>query len=444
MNLAPTQPETHDVLIVGAGISGLAAARTLAEAGLRVLLLEARNRIGGRILTQRIGDAVLELGAEFVHGRPPELLALVEEAGLPLVEREGSFLTSENGKLTLDGEQEGEDFFAPLERLEHFEGPDLSFADYLDRNPLPARQRYPLIGYVEGFNAADHRLISTASLGVQQRAEDAIGGDRSFFLPGGYDQLPEFLTRQFERHNGTLRTDSSVHHIDWRPNQVEAHTSQGNFRARQAILTLPLGVLKRGHVTFRPAPGEILTLARQLQMGQVSRITLLFRERFWQALPQHPALAELSFLFTPGQTPAVWWTQHPHPSTTLTGWVGGPNSAPLLDLSAEELGRNACSTLAKLFGLNSGFVRSQLLGCYTHNWHSDPNTLGAYSYIAAGGLDAPRGMTEPVADTLYFAGEHTDITGHWGTVHAALRSGLRAASQILQSHAARRPATGIL
>ena len=196
-------------------------------------------------------------------------------------------------------------------------------------------------------------------------------------------------------------------------------------------------MLQNDRVAFHPEPGEILTFARQIAMGQVSRITLHFRERFWQDLPPRAALAELSFLFTPEQIPSVWWTQHPHPSTLLTGWVGGPRSAPLLELSAEELGSRACHTLAKVFGLNSAFVRTQLLGCSTHNWHSDANTLGAYSYIAAGGLDAQRRMTEPVADTLYFAGEHTDLTGNWGTVHAALGSGLRAARQILQSRAPR-------
>jgi monoamine oxidase len=468
---AVNAPDVFDVLIAGAGISGLAAARTLADAGLRVLLLEAQNRVGGRIFTERIhtergsergytergytessGDAVIELGAEFVHGRPPELLALIEEAGLALIERGGSFLTLEDGELASEEEDSGDgDFFAPLDRLEDFDGPDLTFAGYLDRANLPASQRVPLIGYVEGFNAADHRVISTASLGVQQRAEADLEGDRSFFLPGGYDQLPQFLARRFEQAGGTLRADTRVYRIDWHPNQdsnqnsnqdwrpshVEAHTNQGSFHARQAVITLPLGVLQNDRVAFHPEPGEILTFARQIAMGQVSRITLHFRERFWQDLPPRAALAELSFLFTPEQIPSVWWTQHPHPSTLLTGWVGGPRSAPLLELSAEELGSRACHTLAKVFGLNSAFVRTQLLGCSTHNWHSDANTLGAYSYIAAGGLDAPRRMTEPVADTLYFAGEHTDLTGNWGTVHAALGSGLRAARQILQSRAPR-------
>src|SRR5271168_4818746 len=98
-----------DVLVIGAGMAGLTAARTLAEAGLRVLVLESQNRVGGRILTERVGDQVIELGAEFVHGRPPELLALIEEAGLTLTERDGALLSFEDGRLTGSGDGESKE-----------------------------------------------------------------------------------------------------------------------------------------------------------------------------------------------------------------------------------------------------------------------------------------------------------------------------------------------
>jgi monoamine oxidase len=423
-----------DVLVIGAGMAGLTAARALAEAGVRVLVLEAQSRVGGRILTERVGDQVIELGAEFVHGRPPELLALIEEAGLTLVERQGAMLSFEDGLLTGSGEEERDDRFAPLEALENLAGPDLSFAEFLEREEiahLSAQDRFALIGYVEGFNAADHRKISAISLGRQQKAEETIEGDRAFHVVGGYDQLPEYLARCIEQRGGALRADTRVQRIEWRPGRVEAITNQGNFSARQAIVTLPLGVLQSGRVVFHPEPGEILEQARRLHMGQVSRITLHLRERFWERLPPQPELSQLSFLFTRGGVPSVWWTTHPAPSRTLTGWTGGPRSAKLLGLSAEALGRLACDRLAEVFHLDAAYVREQMLGCSTHNWQADPNALGAYSYIGVGGMDAPERMAEPVAGTLYFAGEHTDTTGQWGTVHAAMRSGLRAAGQVL-------------
>jgi monoamine oxidase len=129
--------------------------------------------------------------------------------------------------------------------------------------------------------------------------------------------------------------------------------------------------------------------------------------------------------------PPVWWTPHPTPSNTLTGWIGGPRSAALANLTPDQLAETACKALAQIFSLNPADIRSQLISCHTHDWQHDALARGAYSYIAAGALDACSKMTIPADDTLYFAGEHTDTTGHWGTVHAAIRSGLRAAHQIL-------------
>jgi monoamine oxidase len=184
-------------------------------------------------------------------------------------------------------------------------------------------------------------------------------------------------------------------------------------------------------MTISPSPDSILEAAGRLRMGQARRFTLLFAEKFWENLPPQPALSELSFLFAFTEMPPVWWTPHPEASHTITGWVGGPRSAALTGLNAKTLGQKACTTLGRIFGVKKDRIHGLLRGCYTHDWQHDRFTLGAYSYVATGGLNASSQMTEPVADTLFFAGEHTDVTGHWGTVHAAMRSGLRAAEQIL-------------
>src|SRR5580704_10771329 len=139
--------KTHDVVVVGAGMAGLTAARSLAEDGLKVLVIEARDRIGGRIWTQRIGDEAIELGAEFVHGRPPELWALIDEAGIETYERDGAQVCFEDGALG-DCGSEMHDVFEPLENLENFAGPDLSFAEYLDLEGVPEENRAAMIGYV--------------------------------------------------------------------------------------------------------------------------------------------------------------------------------------------------------------------------------------------------------------------------------------------------------
>ena len=128
----------------------------------------------------------------------------------------------------------------------------------------------------------------------------------------------------------------------------------------------------------------------------------------------------------------AWTPPHPEVSNSITGWVGGPRAAEVAaTLREAELEGVAVKTLAKVMGLEEDAVRRELVGCWTHDWEADEFARGAYSYVAVGGLGAPAEMAEPVAGTLFFAGEHTDVTGHWGTVHAAMRSGLRAAGQIL-------------
>jgi len=421
---------TYDVVVVGAGMAGLTAARALTEAGMKVLVVEAQDRIGGRIWTRHVGDEAIELGAEFIHGRPPELWALIEEAGLETYERGGAQLCFEDGALS-DCSGEMATVFEPLEKLEDFSGQDMSFAEYLDRKQIPMDERGRIIGYVEGFNAADHREVSVASLGAQQKAEDADGSNRNYRLRGGYDQLPRYLSERIAEFGGKVLTGTPVKEIHWEEGQVEVVSDLWSFNAPHAVVTLPLAVLQCGKVKIEPRPRQIMEAAERLRMGQARRFTLLFAERFWEGLPLQPAMEEMSFLFAFTEMPPVWWTAHPEASNTITGWVGGPRSAALTGLDAKTLGDKACATLARVFGLRKQRIHGLLKGCYTHDWQHDRFSLGAYSYVAAGGLDASRQMTEPVADTLFFAGEHTDITGHWGTVHAAIRSGLRAAEQVL-------------
>jgi monoamine oxidase len=413
-------------------MAGLTAARALAEAGLKVLVVEAQDRIGGRIWTRHVGNEAIELGAEFIHGRPPELWALIEEAGLETYERGGAQVCFEDGTLS-DCSGELGAIFEPLEQLENFKGPDISFAEYLDRKQIPVAERRGMIGYVEGFNAADHRVVSAASLGAQQKAEDASGSDHNYRLRGGYDQLPRYLSERITEFGGRVLTGTQVKEIRWEQSRVEVISELWNFTAPQAVVTLPLSVLQSGSVKIAPPPSQILEAAALMRMGQARRFTLLFAEKFWEKLAPQPALDELGFLFAFSEMPPVWWTPHPEPSHSITGWVGGPRSAAITGLDVKTLANKACTTLGRVFGIQKKRVQGLLKGCYTHDWQHDRYALGAYSYVATGGLNASRQMTQPVEDTLFFAGEHTDITGHWGTVHAAMRSGLRAAGQVLSA-----------
>ncbi len=156
-----------DVVVIGAGIAGLATARGLAETGISVELLEAAERVGGRVRTIRIpgSDLPIELGAEFVHGRPQELIALIEEAGLTLFERDGEFYSYENGRVkSSDWEDTA---FDVLDKLP--EGGDQTFAQFRAEQNLSEKVSTRVTNYVEGFNAADANIIGTAGLGNSSR-----------------------------------------------------------------------------------------------------------------------------------------------------------------------------------------------------------------------------------------------------------------------------------
>jgi monoamine oxidase len=430
-----------EVILLGAGMAGLAAARALAERNVRVLVLEAQERVGGRILSQRVeGGGVVELGAEFVHGRPPELWALIEEAGVQTVERDGTMLREGwGGGLEEDDPGAGEEStFAPLEQLEDFDGEDITFWDWLKASDVPELDRPSLLGYVEGFNAADARRISVKSLGAQQKAEHATEGGSSWHVLGGYSQLTGYLAKRVVELGGEIRLGCEVLGVRWHEDEVCVETTLGDVAAPRCIVALPLGVLQRVNkgpgLWMEPEP-EAIAHAQRLAMGDAERFTLVFRAAWWADSPllNKTVLAGMSFLFTPQRMPPVWWTSHPEAESlpALTGWVGGPKARAFRGKTAEELGEAACVVLADVFGVAESSIRESLVATCRHDWAADAHTRGAYSYVPAGAMDASEAMTQPEAGVIFFAGEHTDVTGHWGTVHAALRSGLRAAEQVL-------------
>jgi monoamine oxidase len=449
---------SYDILVIGAGAAGLAAACALARAGRRVAIVEARDRVGGRIHTAHFtipesSDTLpIELGAEFIHGLPPVSWDLVRRAELATIELSGEALMARDGHLTADWGLE-DTAGNVLEEMAHWiekqpAGTDMSFADYLTRHAPGASNAAAATNYVEGFNAADSRQIGIAGLAKQQRAEDAIQGDRIFRLTGGYDAIPRLLADEFKRRGGTLLLDLPVRRIVWSRGAVcvqgtDAPGGAFEYTARQVIITVPLGVLQAESIVFEPSPEGILREARKLAMGCAMRVILVFSSRFWcdaARLARHPnlqgRLEQLGFLFTPADTPSTWWTPHPQPLPVLTAWAGGPKAiAWQQSITASrrpDAPLQAClDVLAQTFGMPCQELERLLVRWYTHDWLHDEFARGAYSYVPAGALDAPNRMTAPVDGTLYFAGEHTDLEGHWGTVHAALGSGARAAAAAL-------------
>jgi monoamine oxidase len=417
-----------DALIIGGGIAGLTAARHLTEAGLHVTLLEARNRLGGRIYTYSTAEFPVELGAEFVHGRPEEILSLAAEGAVPLVPVQGKFRRKINGKWAEAGHlmEKVDQLFARLPAEE----PDESFQYYLDRSGEDEEVKLQALRYVEGFHAANPSLISARSLRRDSEAEEAIDGDHQYRIASGYESLVRAVADRIDRKLCDVVMNTPIHEIVWRPGEVIARATTQEYQASRAIVTLPLGVLKSKNVIFSPALKEKQNAMSFLEMGPVIRVSLCFQKKFWE---RDQEMADLSFLFTDDPQFPTWWTSNALPYPILTGWAAGPNAGAHTGRSKDEIIQSAVQSLARIMKTAEPELRRQMTGAFTHDWQADPFSRGAYSYAAVGGLEAAAKLAEPVANTLYFAGEATNGNGYNGTVHGAIATGLRAAQELLHS-----------
>jgi monoamine oxidase len=175
-------------------------------------------------------------------------------------------------------------------------------------------------------------------------------------------------------------------------------------------------------------------LVSQICVGHARRMVMLFRSKFWADTAAQSASkgrSQLSFLHASRELFPVWWTKFPEESSTLVAWTGGPRADAIAGRSRKELEREAVRELARVFSVDEATLRELLVQSESHDWQQDPLAQGSYSYLPVGALHVPDALSEPIGSTLFFAGEHTDTTGNWGTVHGAMESGLRAAHQVL-------------
>lgn len=440
-----------EVLVVGAGAAGLAAAQALTRAGRHVTILEARDRIGGRIFTHPASppEAPIELGAEFVHGRPPEIFKLARQARLELQELHGQFWYTQNGKLCQD--EFPSERSSVFERMEKYHGPDLSFRRFLDDccADLPAQEKLWATAYVEGFHAANAELISLRSIVGGEKAEEEIEGARQFRPVHGYGAVVEAMRRAIDPGLCQWRLNHVVRAVRWQPGRVEIESCSpaGDnlpvHGASCALITLPLSILQLpsdspGAVRFVPLLEAKQAALSQLAMGTAVHVTLVFREAFWRdaAFPAAPTgLGNMLFLFSENPWFPTWWSKAPSAAPVLIAWSAGPRAQQYCGQTQSAITGKAVEALAAILGMRTEHVRSRLQAAYFHDWQADPFCRGAYSYVLAGGAEnAQRELAAPLAGTLYFAGEATDCQGHHATVHGAMASGYRAAKQILQTH----------
>jgi monoamine oxidase len=424
-----------DVIVIGAGAAGLAAARVLARASLRTIVLEARDRIGGRVLSQPTARAVLpaELGGEFIHGPAAETMGLLREIGSAAITTGGEgWAVDGNGVLRPEERDFGSSagIFSGVYELPEDETVERYLQRFAD-DPARRQAASEAQMFAEGFDAVDPAIASARGIADEWNS----GVDASSTRPlGGYPPLFAHLLEACVDGGADIRLDSMVERVAWSRGAVSVQARDGSgdrvtLRARALIVTLPAGVLSDpAGVVFEPElPVAKRDALAKLPMGEVVKVVLEFRTPFWEQL-HDGRFAEASFFRAAPHSFAAYWLQYPVHGEIVCAWAGGPRAIAMRDLSADGRIERALDGFGTLLGAPA-LARSEFARGFVHDWLHDPFARGAYSYLAVGGGNARVVLAEAVDDTLFFGGEATANDGQGGTVNGALETGERAARE---------------
>jgi monoamine oxidase len=433
----------YDVVVIGAGAAGLAAAARLTEGGRSVLLIEARDRVGGRIFTRNEPGlaAPVELGAEFIHGAAPATRKWAQRTGKVLHDVPESHWRFINGELS---HQDGffEDVQRAFRRNRQRASDNVSFADFLDnvlKDELSTHARKAARTMAEGFDAADTKRASARAIVEEWTNATLIDAAQGRF-EGGYNSLLAQMMRELPASQCKVQLQSIVEKVTWERGsvEVEGHSHGKPFVviAPRAVIAVPLGVLQAradepGHIRFEPPLSMKENALRGLVSGPVIKLSLRFRSAFWEQI-EDGRYRHAMFFHIDDQPFRTFWTTLPLRAPVLVAWAGGPRVAELdVAGNSESLTRQALASLEVLFGQHWD-VADEFEAAYCHDWQRDPFARGAYSYVAVGGGTARAELAAAVEETLFFAGEAADDTGEAATVTGALQSGERAAEEVLE------------
>ncbi len=416
------------VLVIGAGIAGLAAAYHLKEAGIEVTVLEGRDRIGGRVWTDRdFAGFPVEFGAELIHGRAPEVNTWrwVEKLGLKtwhwnklddsMIETEaGGWLTMGAARAQspeLDATRSWKLGAVPLPRADEDLGTYLRRIGFSD-----AQMRYVQRSFA---NAEGDSLRYLNAKAHAHLFHDSDGADAysDYRILDGYDSYYTQLAAGID-----VRLNCAVTAIRWAQG-VQVETAGGAFAADAAIITLPLGVLQAGGIDFSPAlPASKIEALRGLQMGPVMKMVYRFAEPILD-----PAIGAV---YARGNPP-MWWSPSLGRRGSAVVWTGfftGDYARELLPLGEVAALRHGLETLRRAIGKPD----LQYEDARWVNWVEDEFTRGGYSVCLPGHYDARERLAAPTPP-LYWAGEASAPHHLAAMVHGAYFTGARAAAEIQAS-----------
>ncbi|MDE1148122.1 MAG: NAD(P)/FAD-dependent oxidoreductase [Azospirillaceae bacterium] len=416
---APVRPG-RTVVVIGAGLAGLAAAAALRQAGAEVTVLEARARVGGRAWTESrpfgfpydIGCGSLEATAE------NPLRRLLDERGMETVPDDGA------DDLLYFGDQEVEPDTASasadaIDRLERAVK-DAGRAQ-VDRS---AAELVPDLGDLGQLAAA---LVGPLDFGVELKDLSSLDAARrpdaeaALWFPRGIGTAVASLAKEMAR-DVKITLSSPVSRIDWSGTGVRVTTSKGVVSADAAIITIPVAVLAAGGVTFDPPlPDTVRSAFGGLTTGLVNRIALGFKP---DSLDCDPFTA-LDQVRADGRVLDL--CLRPFGRDLAIATVGGDLARQLAQAKEQDAVALVRDAVADVFG---SLTRRQATAWHVSNWGADPYSLGSMTAAKPGHAEARRVLSEPVGDRLCFAGEACSL--NWpGWLPGAYETGVAAAARVL-------------
>jgi monoamine oxidase len=417
------QSKKPKVIVIGAGISGLASASSLKDKGYDVLVLEAQEVVGGRLKTNRTLKVPFDEGASWIHGpkgNPITTLAQKTGSKLFLTDNDSLAVYDKNGKLysekTLqDAYQHYQDALAAVE---HNAPEDRSFSDvFYKKYPQykeDALWKYMLSAYLEFDSGGDISQLSAAYF-----KDDDLFPGKDLLVTDGYDRMAQTLAKGLD-----IQFNQFVNKVESKDKTIAITTKKGDtFICDAVVVSVPLGVYKNGGIRFSPELSTKKRAAiRDLQMGCINKFLLEFDSSFWDE--------DLQYIgFTPEEKGKFNYFLNMNKvvpgSQMLMTFAFGNYGRETETMSDAQVIQEIMGNLKAIYGPNIPYPKQML----RTKWTENPYTFGSYSYASKDtDSDAFNELARPEG-RLFFAGEHTSKT-YRGTVHGAYLSGLRAADEV--------------